>query len=570
MDVDRSVDSAHKVSVVIEALKTGKLKIRREDQAWAEELLALPRGITGLLDISKLSPKALAMARATALAITGFEQERKEPLGEQALSPADAQCALFQHYETIFSALTGTSSSNVTSPEEIRPRMLERMQAANPTVFDDFNAAAGELEQFYRANAVSMFRAAKSLGGVKVVLGGQRQFGPSALTATRIAGLYCDTQLIPDPVYPFLAGQLHLNALHLQLAIVLFHILPLRPLVDARLNEPPILVFPSFEENLEEKDAITQAGIAALTVKMVAPICDATLNTIEELFEYAAKHEHCFLDAVTREKLFVPPGVEPEDVGSAEEAADIYLKELQGVRGQSTLDKMAKWPRGVLLLNGILERLRPQYHLTENAAELDAQPILSRAAHWYYFERCAQAETRELVNEKVLSREAFDILRALQDDSLTWLTNVPITGLVDLRQHMEHAELREQMKKFTNQLTAAGPAELEEVVREVRHGLEVLIQRQKKAIKEVEEKYAPKKWAVGAGAIVGAAAGASMLFMPSLAAAIGVSAPLASVLGAVGGGGIAAIKESVGELVEKRRTRRTMLGMLATAHARSK
>ncbi|MFC8311973.1 hypothetical protein ACFUJV_35970, partial [Streptomyces olivaceus] len=95
------------------------------------------------------------------------------------------------------------------------------------------------LEQFYRENSASMFRAGKSLGGIKVVSGGQRRYGPSALSATRIAGLYCDTQLIPDPVWPFFAENLHLNALHLQLAIALFCILQLRPLVDARLSVPP-------------------------------------------------------------------------------------------------------------------------------------------------------------------------------------------------------------------------------------------------------------------------------------------------------------------------------------------
>jgi hypothetical protein len=77
----------------------------------------------------------------------------------------------------------------------------------------------------------------------------------------------------------------------------------------------------------------------------------------------------------------------------------------------------------------------------------------------------------------VLSRDAFDILRALQDDSLAWLANIPIEGLAELRQRMEHADLRDQLKKYTAQLTSAGTGEMDAVVREVRHGLETLIQR---------------------------------------------------------------------------------------------
>jgi hypothetical protein len=174
------------------------------------------------------------------------------------------------------------------------------------------------------------------------------------------------------------------------------------------------------------------------------------------------------------------------------------------------------------------------------------------------------------VNQRILRPEAFDILRALQDDSLTWLANIPVQGLADIRERMEHAELREQLGRITAQLTAAGPAELDAVVREVRHALEVLIQRQQRAIKDIEAKYSPKKWAAGAGAVIGALGGASMYFMPSLAVLAGVSAPVAGVLAASGAGGVAAAREAVSQFVEKRKARKTMLGMLATARSKSK
>jgi hypothetical protein len=266
----------------------------------------------------------------------------------------------------------------------------------------------------------------------------------------------------------------------------------------------------------------------------------------------------------------VPPGGDPKSVGTAQEAASIYLRELKGIRSNDVLSVMERLPHGVLVLNGILERLRPLYHLMENAEELVAQPMLSQGVHWYYFERCAQAEARELVNERVLSRESLDVLRALQDDSLTWLANIPIEGLVDLRRNLEHAELREQLKKCTAQLTSAGPAGLEAVTREVRHGLEVMIQRQQKSIKDIEAKYSPKKWAAVVGGALSTAAGASMFFMPALAAASGVAAPVVSVIAGLGGGGVAYARELAGQVVEKRKARKTLLGLLATAHRASK
>lgn len=564
MEIDWALDTAQKISMVIDALKAGTLKVQAQDEAWVRELLTLSCGITGLVDITPLAPETVSKARAMALWLTYLRQEQQEMADSKGLELADAQCALFHLFEELFVGLTGVASVVVTSEDEIKARMLNRLR--NHESFDDFNATADELEQFYLQNAMPVFKIAKSLGGVKVVTGGQRSYGPSALSATRIAGLYCDTQLIPDPVFPFFSGNVHLNAMHLQLAIILFYILPLRPLVDARLPEPPVLIFPSFEEGLEEKDAITQSGIASLMVKVVAPACNANLTTIEELLEFARKHESSFLDTISRERLFVPPGVDPKSVGTAQEAANIYLRELKGIRSNDVLSAMERLPLGVLVFNGILERLRPLYHLMENAEELVAQPMLSQGVHWYYFERCAQAETRELVNERVLSRESLGVLRALQDDSLTWLANIPIAGLADLRRNLEHAEFREQLKKCTAQLTSAGPADIEDVTKEVRHGLEVMIQRQQKTIKDIEAKYSPKKWAAAVGGALSAAAGASMFFMPAFAAASGVTAPVASIIAGLGGGGVAYAKEFAGQVVEKRKARKTLLGLLAIAH----
>lgn len=568
MDRNQKLDSTQKVSIVVKALNADRLEVRAQDEPFVRELLALRRGVTGLLDISALSPEALTFAQVAASAVVALDLEMANEHSELALPVADAQRKLFWHYDHLFLALTGTSADRVSSVAEIKARMLERLRRRDTSLVDDFNFEAEALAQFYRENSISLFRAAKSLAGVKVVSGGQRQFVHSALTATRIAGLYCDTQLIPDPVYPFMVGDLHLNALHLQLAINLFHLLPLRPLTDVRPTEPPILVFPSFEEPLEENDAVTQAGIASLVMKVIAPVCDSHISTIEELFDYAKTCENAFLNAITRERLFIPPGVIPENVGSAENAADIYLKELQGVRSQNVVNELARLPRGVLVLNGILERLRPQYHLIENATELEAQPLLSQPAHWYYFERCSQAENRELVKQKVLSQEAFGILRALQDDSLAWLANIPITGLVELRQRMEHADLREHLKAITAQLESAGPIKLEEVVREVRHGLEVLIQRQQRAIKDIRDRYSPKIFGAASKSIIGAMAGASMFFLPSLAGITGVTAPMATALGALGAGGLTLVGEAVSHSVEKRKARRTMLGMFATARSK--
>lgn len=569
MNADQALDSVQSVSDVINALETGRLHAPEEHQAWVKRLFSLPRGVTGLLDISTLTSNDLAMARSTALSLRSQDQEQREAAASMPLGLHDAQCEIFRLFEKLFIGLTGVRSGLVETEEEIQRRMLDRVRARSDRMAQEINSVAEEIEEFYAKNASAMFRAAKSLGGLKVVLGGQRVFGSSALGATRVAGLYCDTQLIPDPVYPFFAADLHLNAMHLQLALELFHILPLRPLVDARLSEPPILIFPSFEQSLERHDSTTQAGIASLVLKVVGPLCNANLQSIEELYEFSRSHEDSFLEVVLGERLFVPPGGNPERTLTARDAADSYLASLQGIRSEAALNLMKKQPIGSLIFNGIVERLVPQYHLLENANELAAQPMVSQKTHWHYFERCASAEARELVNAQVISRESFDVLRAIQDDSLNWLANIPIEGLADLRRNREHAELREQLNRFTTQLASAGPTDLFSVTREVRHGLEAMIQLQKKAIADIERKYAPPKWKAVTGAALGVTASASMSFLPALATVVGATAPVATAILSAGGGAVAYTRELIGEAVEKRQVRKSLLGMLAIAHSRS-
>lgn len=159
---------------------------------------------------------------------------------------------------------------------------------------------------------------------------------------------------------------------------------------------PAVFIFPSFEEVLERNDAHTKLGIEQLAIRLISPFCHGQIQSLEELFEYSRKQETAFLDALMPSGLFVPPGVEPGIQLSSSEAARQYLIALEGKRSLHILDQMKQMPVGMLLLNGVLERLRPQYHLFENSSELGAQALLSQPVHWHYFEKIAQANAKDL------------------------------------------------------------------------------------------------------------------------------------------------------------------------------
>lgn len=530
-----------------------------------EDLLGAPLTPMGLVDISKLSQAGISFGRVSGIAVEAmgsFSQKQQE----EPMAPEDAQCELFHHFERLFAALTGAAIEHIVDFEDVRRRFISRGRDEYKALASSFNRAAEELTEFYTAHGHEMFRYAKGLGGMKVVAGGQRQFTESSLEATRISSLYTDTQLIPDPVYPFFASDLPLNATHLQLAHVLYYVLQLKPLVDARLPVPVIVVFPSFEEPLEENDAFTKAGIEALLLQVAAPVCDGSITAVSELLEYAAKYPDKYLPAVMKEQLFVPAHHEAGDFHNALDALSAHVAGIGGRQSQKVVEAFKQLPAGVAVTLAILDRLRPQYHLLENANELGAQPLMALPVHWHYFELCAKASARELVDKKVLSEANFLTLQALQDDSVSWLANIPIEGLVEIRRNLEVATFREELKKYTSQLAAAGPLEINDVVREVNHGLASLVQRHAKAMDEVKTKYWPKIVGAAAGAVVGAVSMGSLAFLPALAGMVGVAAPAGAVIGALGGGALSGVKEIASEKAEQRHlARHSLIGMLATA-----
>lgn len=558
-------ETAQRLLSAWKAMREGKLKFPPSLKSHGDELLAAPLTAIGLVDTKGMSRETLLMATSFGAALSIQREETLKQKTDQP-SPAmnDIQIELFALFSSLFAALTGRAVDLVRGMDEIKERMMWRAKHQLDVLANSVNQATEELGEFYNRHSINIYQRAKSLGGMKLVTGGQRLFGPSALNAVRITGLYADTQLIPDPIYPLLSSDLNLNAAPLQLAIQLFHILQLRPLVDAELPVPAVFIFPSFEEPLERNDAHTKLGLEQLAIRLIAPICRGQIQSLEELVDYSSKQETAFLDALMPSGLFVPPGGKPGIQLSASDAASQYLKEIEGIRSAHVIDQMKRTPTGPLLLNGILERLRPQYHLFENSSELGAQPLLSQPVHWHYFEKIAQANARELRSQNVISDQALQTLHAVQDDSLSWLANIPVTTLVQLISNNEHRWLREELNKYTSQLASTGPIDTNDMIKEVSHGLASLVQRQRKSLKDIELKYAPKKAAALTGSIIGAGLVASAVMLPLLSPLLAVGVPAVALAGAASGALIGFGKEKIGEVVEKRHAGQSMLGVLAT------
>lgn len=162
---------------------------------------------------------------------------------------------LFSRLEEFFIRATGCTATEFCAVSEFDDTVRSRASSIAPRGQNAFEWLDTEVRQHQAREGMEAFRAAKEIGGLKLVLGGGSRFGETQLHSVMGITLYGDTILIPDPIMPWLERERVEERFQHVLVLKAAHaILQLKPLVDAALPYPPLVVFPSFEKSLEEDD----------------------------------------------------------------------------------------------------------------------------------------------------------------------------------------------------------------------------------------------------------------------------------------------------------------------------
>jgi hypothetical protein len=550
------------VARAFDAILYGTYQVQSGQLDFATEIVKCRPTKNATIDLATLSNGAVELAKL--ICATNPPRFEFQHSSAQKLPVSEAQIRLFELFSDLLSAYAGLPVREITDLDMLKDIMGDRLRDNLGDMAEACRRAANELADFYRDHAAYIYQDAQQLGGVKLMMGGQNEhFRQSKLAGARISALYGDTQLIPDPVYQYFLIEKIPDHLNMDVVISLFFLLQLQPLVQAALTIPPILVFQNINLAKESYSLETQVGRNEHTISVVAPLCNATISTIEELLEYAIKSEDHFLTATNSSGLFVPAGAKIGAKISVDDGLRMHIDHMRRLgRSDAALKEFSRAPRGAQVLLTMLEQIQPVYHMNEMAYGLGAQPLLTNDLHWHYYEKCAQGTAKSLANKKILSEEALQCVRSLQDDSLDWLANVAIHELIHLYANEDHRLLRSELKQYTAQLTSAGAATLDEVVREVRFGLKDLIKKQKKTINDLKTSYDARRGgaiATGAASIV---TGSAVMMVPSLAAVLGTAAA---------GLGVAAMVTAFGanaasQRIEAKAKEKTLLGVLARAY----
>jgi len=331
-------------------------------------------------------------------------------------------------------------------------------------------------------------------------------------------------------------------------------LLHLKPLVDADLPYPPILVFPSWEKTLEEKDRHTQEAIRQLTADVFARYVDHGLASLDDVMQFAQGNPDHFLSAVDRHRLFIAPG------GPLDEPLDAALRryeaDMETWRSPEWLAQYRSLPPQVRVLNGVLERLAPQHHLLENAEELTSHPLLSLEQHAHYYRLVSATNSARLEGLGVLRAETRALVDALGSQRLRWLSAVEVDTVLEPRRMDENAAFRKRLQSAVTRLHESQWNDVDRVASEVCREIADAIAEHDRDLKRVRARY---KRLHGQTATMGVAAAGAVL-IPSLAPFVGVVAPLALATKYVW--------DKIGEGAERRAVTKSLLGVLAVARTR--
>lgn len=467
----------------------------------------------------------------------------------------DYQRTLFELFNEFFTRATGSNAQSFATLETFGDAVRGKASDLAPRAADAFRWVDDELRKFYAREGRDAFKAARTLGGLKLSLGGQSYFGRSQLDSVTSSLLYADTVLVPDPVFPWLeSARREERFRHVKLLEAVFAVLHLRPLVDANLPFPACVVFPSWEKSLEERDDFTWQASSQLIADLIAHFVNPSVKSYDDAVDFVDSDPDVFIEKSEKHSLFLSPdGKTGESVASSLQQYGQYLETW---RDKEWLEGFKRMSLARKLLYGISERVQPQFHVIENSEEMHSNPLFSLEQHAHYFRLISNVNSARLNHLGFLDKRRQALVDGFGTRRLRWLTNVPLKALVELRKNNENEKFRKRMESVVKSMHESAIVDSDRVAADLCRELSGSVAEHDQEMEDIQSRY---NWIHGKTAVGGwAALGAQLI--PSLAPFLGpIALPTATAVMAK------YAWDKSKEISEKRRLSRSLLGVLATA-----
>lgn len=467
----------------------------------------------------------------------------------------------FEVLTEFFIGVTGKSHDDFCVPSEFSlavNKLGEELKAnadKSRIAHHSYETLEEKLRKLYGQESIECFKAVQNINCCKVNLGGGSKFLETQLNATRKSLLITDIVLIPDPVMAWLeTPREHEKFKLVQLLQAVYFILHLKDLMSEDFDLPPFIVFPSWEKTLEENDEETIASSRQLIADMFSYYLDNNIESIEDAIELADTKENEFLTGVEREGLFISPGGE---IGEPlDRAIDNYKAEARQWRTEEFNRIIESASKGRIVLNGIIERVQPHYHLFENSNELKSNPLICIEAQAHYYKLLSRMTNQRVANLASTDKNTLTAMSALMNSRMDFLTNIRDEQLITLRKTDENVRFRHQLREFVCSLPETNIDDIGSVASEVCAHIVSLVSNHEKQVDVLNGKYNAKhsKTALIAGG------GLAVTMVPALAPFLGAALPIAITAGG----------KYVADKLEERHERKVLSGSLLGVFALAK
>lgn len=468
-----------------------------------EELSLLRKLPDGSVDISSATPLVRSVARMIYTLEKHFRSGGDTKADETTYQPEEdliiedvmkSQREYFNLLEGFFQEATETTAEKFLEMGEsfdgaVQRRRNDRFVKRFGDALDNY---LPKIEAFHLKASDTFLGTHQSVGGLKCVIGGSSRFPETAFDGFRKFALYADTIFIPDPILPWIEVDRRAERFrHLYFLQSCLYLLKLKPLIDIDLPYPAVIVFPSWEKSLESTNEETKDSISEFLLNFFSYYLNSNFEDESELVDHISnKGKELFRKTVISKQLFLPPNSFPPK--NFNEAVGKYVDFMHEERSDEYVKRTDALAPEILVLNGIMERLLPQFHVRDNSEMLRAHPLFWLPVHYHYFRLCSRVGNSELNQLGFLEQKTLSILQALQHPTNSWLGNIPIDEIATLRADNCNEVFRKKLVEYFNTLSNADFKEINGVAAEVGRAITSLISEHDREAKIIAEKYARK------------------------------------------------------------------------------
>ena len=322
---------------------------------------------------------------------------------------------------------------------------------------------------------------------------------------------------------------------------------------------PPIAVLArptAFSDVEVQKNWRHQADLDSCA--LFSQVFGKKFSSISEVLEFVSRYKT--LDELCKNrknvKLFVSTS-RPEGYDFKKEMhrimAELYYTNQQSYSG-------LRDPYLLLVSVGLLTAfVRSTSALFFSCGSLRAEPFVDDSKFWHCLLSKLESDNRLIAGKlgvQGISKDSL-VMNALRMSNFKWLGNVPIDGLIRMREEGELQNLRDDLGTGIKDIRIADDEDFVEVTKQVSYNFNQLFKRHKAQVKRLDEKYR-RKYSIDATTLVvgGSVSMVSALF-PPLAMAAGILGTI------IGGGSITQMwRHVIAERSKRRELQRKPIGLL--------